>query len=78
MSINKYRNGKLYKIVSNDSTDIYVGSTCEKLSTRLAHHRGDYQKYLKGNKHFITAYELLKQPHYEIILIENVPCASKE
>ena len=37
---NMYSRGKIYKIVSDCTDKIYIGSTCEKyLSNRLAGHR---------------------------------------
>ena len=35
----KYQDGKIYKILNSESDDIYVGSTTQKLSKRMANHR---------------------------------------
>jgi hypothetical protein len=54
-------------------------STCEPtLARRLAGHVGKYQQYLKGKYHFVTSYEIIKNGNYDIILIENVKCDSKD
>ena len=34
-----YGNGKIYKIVNTIDNDIYIGSTCQPLSKRMAWHR---------------------------------------
>ena len=39
-----YQNGKIYKLVSNISNDIYIGSTVNKLSHRLNKHKSKANK----------------------------------
>jgi hypothetical protein len=47
---NRYRNGKIYKIVCNITGLTYYGSTCEPtLARRLAKHRGCYNRWLKSD-----------------------------
>jgi hypothetical protein len=76
---NKYQRGKIYKIISNQSNDVYIGSTCEvRLCNRLSKHKSDYKQYLKGNKNNITSYNIVKYPDCEIILLEHCPCNCKE
>ena len=36
---NKYQNGKIYKIWSMETDEIYVGSTCQPLHKRMYDHR---------------------------------------
>ena len=81
MENNKYQYGKIYKIVSNVSDKVYYGSTCEKqLSRRLAGHRSDYKKYLSNDEkyHFLTSFKILEEDNYDIVLVEEVNCNSKE
>ena len=73
-----YENGKIYKVVCNITGLIYVGSTCENLSNRLAHHRRLYKHYLTTNKSFTTSFEILKNDDYAIVLLEECPCNNKE
>ena len=74
-----YKNGKIYKIVCNTTGLQYIGSTCNPyLSTRLAGHRSDYKMYLQKKHNFISSFEVLKNENYEIILIENCPCETKD
>jgi hypothetical protein len=74
-----YENGKIYKIVCNVSGEVYYGSTAElNLSTRLAHHRSDYKRYLGGKGgNFITCFKILENNDYNIILVEKYPCNDK-
>ena len=73
-----YGNGKVYKIVCNNTGKVYIGSTTQPLSKRLVAHRLNYKKYLNGKYSFVTSFEIIKENNYEIILIENVPCNNKE
>ena len=69
-----YQNGKIYKIESLIGGCVYVGSTCQKLSMRMAKHR---QKY-RQQKQYYTSYEVLKYSDAKILLILNHACNSKE
>jgi hypothetical protein len=74
-----YQLGKIYKIVDLDSNECYVGSTCEPtLTRRLAKHVGDYKQYPKGKGRNITSYIILAMDDYDIVLVENYPCNSKD
>ena len=73
-----YQDGKIYKIVDNTNGNVYIGSTCKKLSSRLADHRADYKKYLNGNSHFVSSFKILENNDFDIILIEKWPCDDKE
>ena len=67
-----YQNGKIYKILNNIDGEIYVGSTIEKLSTRMAHHRYSLKKrpHIKLYDHM----NKLDVKNFYIELIENYPC----
>ena len=73
-----YENGKIYKIVCNKSGKIYVGSTTLLLCQRLVMHRKAYNKYVKTNKSYITAFDIMKNGDYNIILLEACPCKNRE
>lgn len=76
--MDKYSQGKIYKLVNDNTGLCYVGSTIERyLSTRLAKHKDKYKRYLKGCSHFVTSFKVLEQEGYRIELIEHFPCQSK-
>lgn len=78
-NFNKYQQGKIYKIISDLTDTIYVGSTTSTLSARMAQHRRGYKHFINTGKGFITSYEILEiDPDCQIILIENYPCNSKD
>mgnify|MGYP003109496215 FL=1 len=67
--MNKYQRGKIYKIWSPTSSDVYIGSTCETLTERLRKHKRELdcecREIINNNK---VVY---------ITLIEKYPCNSK-
>jgi len=66
---NKYDNGKIYKIVDFTNGNIYLGSTVQTLTVRLGQHKCDKR---------CSSCDIIKNGDYDIILIENYPCQSKE
>jgi hypothetical protein len=69
-----YENGKIYKIVDNTNGDTYIGSTTQKyLVQRLSSHVYD----AKTNEN-VTSKQIILNGDYNIILIENYPCKSKD
>ena len=73
-----YSNGKIYKLVSDETDKIYIGSTCSLLRKRLTGHKEDYKRHKIGKQHYISSYALVKYDDVEIILLEKYPCESKE
>ena len=65
-----YQNGKIYKLVSNISNDIYIGSTVNKLSHRLNEHK--HKANACVSKQLFTDDAVI-----QIILIETCPCNNK-
>ena len=76
--LNKYENGKIYKLTSDKIDTIYIGSTYNTLEKRLKHHYDCYCGYLKGDFGCVTSYELLKIDDVKIVLIEHYPCNTEE
>ena len=80
--MNRYENGKIYKITDVGYNKYYIGSTCESLSKRMTRHREHYQRYIKGtNPKKISVFELFCEfgiENCKIELIENFPCVSRE
>ena len=81
---NQYRNGKIYRIVSNQTHHQYIGSTTQPLKYRLAGHVRDFIRYQRSNQdsshsnsQYISSFEILKFSDAAIQLIEEYPCASK-
>ena len=74
----KYENGKIYKIYDNTTGNIYIGSTVNPLSVRLAQHRSHYRQFLDGKRGNVKSFEILKNGEYDIVLMEAVCCENRE
>jgi hypothetical protein len=74
-----YSKGKIYKLICNETGLVYYGHTTYKyLSQRLAKHKTDYTRWIKTSKHYITAFEVMKNNNYDMVLVESYPCNSIE
>lgn len=81
--MNRYENGKIYKISDVGYNKCYIGSTCESLSQRLARHRACYNLFLKNKakQPKMKSFELFDEYGVEnckIELIEHWGCDTKE
>jgi len=70
-TINKYNNGKIYKIISYSNPDlVYYGSTIQPLSKRMDAHRNSKGRY--------KSEQIIELGDAKILLVENYSCNSKE
>ena len=70
-----YAKGKIYKLLNNIDDDVYVGSTCQSLSQRMAKHRS------KVNTYTTPIYKKMRElgvQHFYIELIDECPCDNIE
>ena len=69
---NKYQKGKIYKIWNDVDHEIYVGSTIETLSQRMAKHREKmkHKPHRKLYQHMFC----LGADKFKIELLEMCPC----
>lgn len=73
------KHGKIYKLVSNQTDQIYIGSTAQKyLCSRLHNHKSDYKKHQNGKHRYVTSFDIIKLGDAKIILLEKYSCNSKE
>lgn len=69
--------GKIYKLECLNTGKVYIGSTtCKYLSQRLSSHVNCYKRWVRGQRSFITSFQIIEGGNYEISLIEN--CSSRE
>jgi len=66
--MNKYQNGKIYKLFCNESNLVYYGSTTQSLNDRLCQHR--------TNKKGTCISKIMINPQIE--LLEDFPCNTKK
>jgi group I intron endonuclease len=73
-----YKNGKIYCIRNKITDDIYVGSTTQPLSKRMAKHRQNAK--CENRMHYIFYSKVNERglENFYIELIEDCPCESLE
>ena len=71
----RYSRGKIYKLVSDVSDLIYIGSCCVPLHKRFYNHKSDFTTAKKDPTKSSELFKLGGK--VEIILIEEFPCKSK-
>ena len=70
--------GKIYKIYSQQTNKIYIGSTTKLLLQRFLRHKKDYRLYNNGKFHFVTSFHILEYDDCNIELIEEVEFDDKK
>lgn len=78
MASKDYKNGKIYCIRNTVDDDIYVGSTCQPLSKRIAKHREDMTNRVKKHRLLYTKMTDMGVDKFYIELIEECPCDNLE
>lgn len=63
---------KIYKITSETDNQIYIGSTCQKLSQRFSRHKADLKMYNDGRRNYRTSFIILNKQNPKIELIEDL------
>ena len=71
----KFETGYVYKIISENTPKIYIGSTTSKLNIRLSVHKSCLKNY--ENFMHLTSFEILKFGNCKIDLIEEVKTQDK-
>ncbi len=77
--MNKYQNGKIYKLVNTEGTLTYIGSTTQPLAKRKANHHSNYKNWKNGKTNYVTSYKIFEDDEHgcKIILLEAFPCDNK-
>ena len=73
-----YSKSKIYKLVSNYTNEIYIGSTCQPLHKRKGGHKASYKSYLEGKRNYMTSFKLFEKGEVDIILIEECNFHNKD
>ena len=76
--VDRYKNGKIYKLVSDVTDEVYIGSCCVPLAKRLYRHKYRYAYENLGKGFAGSSKELFKLGgNITIVLIEEFPCSNK-
>ena len=75
--MSRYENGKIYKLVSNMTNEVYYGSTCDSLPKRKSKHKYNFKMWKVGKYGYTSSYKLFEQGEVNIVLVEKFPCNDK-
>ena len=73
--MNRYHNGKIYKLVNSVNDKIYIGSTALPLTKRLSTHKADAR--YKPERRVYTELNTVGWANVRIIQIEEFKCETK-
>lgn len=72
--------GKIYKIFSSLSSEIYIGSTFSSLKDRWYSHRSSYNTYKKNGQHKLSVHDIFDKyniKNFQIMLIKEYEVCDK-
>jgi len=70
--VKDYSKGKIYRIVSNKTDEVYIGSTVQTLNQRFTKHKSDFNRGV-----YCSSAEILKHGDARIEFIKDFPCNSE-
>ena len=73
-----YQNAKIYKLTSQHTDWIYIGSTTKTLEERLRGHRYKHTQWRNGKAKYTTSFTLFELGPVNIELIKPYPCDTKQ
>lgn len=77
--MNRYQQGKIYRVWNDVDDAIYVGSTCQPtLADRMRGHRSDSKRSRDQNMKLYQHFHAIGIEHFKIELLEAYPCDSKD
>ena len=76
--MNKYQNGKIYRIWNDTNEEFYIGSTTDVLRKRFYKHKYDSRQDPDAGMKLYQAFRDIGIEHFKIELVELVSCVSKD
>ena len=73
-----YGNGKIYKMECNETGCIYIGSTTQPITKRIAGHKTNYKSFLNNNNQYCTSSKVLEKNNFQYEVLENYKCCTKK
>jgi hypothetical protein len=70
--------GIIYKIVCNETGEVYYGSTRRSLNNRMTEHKCNCKRWKEGKYCYTTSFKLIERGNYSYSLIETVECEDKK
>ena len=69
-----FSKAQIYCIRNSDTDDIYIGSSCQSLSQRMAQHRLDKRRANQQNRFLYKLMNEIDESKFYIELLEEYPC----
>lgn len=69
--------GIIYKLVCNETGDVYYGSTQQSLKQRIGGHKSGCKAWKAGKNGYTTSFGIIERGNYSYSLIETVECEDK-
>ena len=77
--MNRYNQGKIYKILNTEDSVFYIGSTCQpQLAQRMVWHRASCTSQRDNYYKLYQHMNLLGKDKFYIELLETYPCNTKD
>ena len=73
-----YDKAKIYQLVNDITDDVYIGSTCQPLSKRMAEHRNSMKSNRDKNVKLYQKMNEIGAENFRIELIKECPCENIE
>jgi hypothetical protein len=67
----------IYKLESADGSKVYYGSTSD-YKKRMSLHKSNYKRYLNGTYHYVSSFDIIKNPGYTTAIIEEFTKISRQ
>ena len=72
-----YSKSVIYRIVLENDSRVYIGSTTNSLCRRMTGHRDTFKRWIDGRWSYCSSYELFMDGIPRIELVEEFPCNSR-
>jgi hypothetical protein len=70
--------GIIYKIVCNETNEVYYGSTTQKINERILEHKKKCRYWKAGKYNYVTSFEIIERGNYKYELVEEVVYEDKK
>ena len=70
--------GRVYKLTSSQTDDVYIGSTTKSLNERLMKHKYAYDQWVSTSSGYLSSFEILKYDDCAISLICEFPIKERD
>jgi hypothetical protein len=70
--------GVIYKLICNETNEVYFGSTTQKINERVSDHKAKCKAWKAGKYHYFTSFQIIERGNYKYELVEEVVYEDKK